>query len=370
MQTLTIGNKKGLVFPIMCNGCVKIDYSDNIPDIEGDSLTTTDQPYGIWGHQGSFTFDALITPYETNGSGLDVTTSKKTMPNAGHFSVKSYVGAGHEMTIFHSTKLKIFLVNDSYTTGSNYTDTLNYNNPATYKIKVELTTGSTTTTLTSDTIINPSVTQPITLSDSLGIFNTDGRLTHKSIESLGSSAHGGGNTFTSGFSPASSVYNLGELLFTRNGFNSVNIGRITNLSGTTVTLSKTPSSLNSQRIYREALKEATYVNDVCHIGVTYNNVRRTLSILYNGRIIKSVDRTETTDFQLDAEDLFLGANGANIFPRQSGIPTNMAVSNKQFYGVFHEMSYSKGTISSFDSGVLKPTAENNLMFLTFEEVDL
>ena len=34
------------------------------------------------------------------------------------------------------------------------------------------------------------------------------------------------------------------------------------------------------------------------------------------------------------------------------------------------MSYSKGTISSFDSGVLKPTAENNLMFLTFEEVDL
>ena len=295
---------------------------------------------------------------------------QETMPNAGHFSVKSYVGAGHEMTIFHSTKLKIFLVNDSYTTGSNYTDTLNYNNPATYKIKVELTTGSTTTTLTSDAIINPSVTQPITLSDAFGIFNTDGRLTHKHIEFLGGSAHGGGNTFTSGFSPASSVYNLGELLFTRNGFNSVNIGRITNLSGTTVTLSKTPSSLNSQSIYREALKEATYVNDVCHIGVTYNNVRRTLSILYNGRIIKSVDRTETTDFQLDAEDLFLGANGTNVFPRQSGIPTNMAVSNKQFYGVFHEMSYSKGTISSFDSGVLKPTAENNLMFLTFEEVDL
>ena len=76
MQTVLVGKKKGLMFPMMCNGFVKVDYSNNIPDLEGDGLTTTDIPYGIWGHVGSFCFDAVITPYETNGSASDILTSQ------------------------------------------------------------------------------------------------------------------------------------------------------------------------------------------------------------------------------------------------------------------------------------------------------
>ena len=94
MQTLSIGNKKGLVFPVMCNGCIKIDYQDNIPDIGSDADTSNDIPYGIWGHNGSFCFDAIITPYDVNGSGnhttgtsaTTVTNSKKTFPDGEHSS--------------------------------------------------------------------------------------------------------------------------------------------------------------------------------------------------------------------------------------------------------------------------------------------
>jgi len=361
------------MFPMMCNGFVKVDYSNNIPDLEGDGLTTTDIPYGIWGHVGSFCFDAVITPYETNGSASDILTSQKTTPIGGSFSSVNYMGAGHKMCIFQNTNLKVFLLNSSYTSNSSvFSSTLNYNNPSTYKIQVELTTGSTTTTLISDTMIFPNTAQPIQYGEVDGIFNTKGRLTHTKIETLGGSAHGGSTTFTSGTSPASNLYTLGELLFTKNNFNGVNIGRITNLSGTTVTLSGTPSSLNSQTIYREALKEANYVNDICHIGISYNNPTQKLNILYNGKIIKSTTHTDSTNFQLAAEDIFLGANGTSTYVKADSDATaiNNTSSNNQFYGVFHEMSYSKGTISSFDSGLLNPIMTDNLLFLLFEEVDM
>lgn len=366
MQTVTIGKKQGLVFPIFANGCVKIDYRDNIPDIESDSLTGTDVPYGIWGHKGSFTFDALITPYEINGSPSDIVNSKKAMPKSdGHWTNRNY-SANHEMAIFHSTKLKIFLDNNSSITS-------NYNNPASYGIKVQLTTASTTTTLISNNLIHPSIAQPLTYSADIltGGFNSQGRLTHSKTETLGGSAHGGSTTFTSGTSPASDLYYLGEELFTRSGFNVTSIGTITNLSGTTVTLSGTPSSLNSQIIYREAPKEATYVDNVCHIGVSFDNKTKKLDILFNGKVVKSETHSENTDFQLDAEDLFLGANGVNHYQGKGGVVSsaNLSDTNAQFYGVLHEVNYSKGTKSSYDAGILEPIFQNSLLFLTFEEVD-
>lgn len=373
MQTVTIGKKQGLVFPIMCNGVINIDYSDNIPDIDSDSDTATDVPYGIWGHVGSFSFDAIITPYDTNGSTVDIVDSKKTIPNNGYYSLRSYVGSGHEMVLFHSTKLKIYLVNSSYTNGSGYADTLNYNNPATYQIKIVLVTGTTTTTLISDSVIFPSTNQPLTYSTNYmtGGFDSEGRLVNTLIETLGGSAHGGSTTFTSGTNPASNLYNKGESLFIKSGFDFTNIGRITNLNAATVTLSGTPSSLNSQIIYREAPKEATYVDNTYHIGVSFDNNTKKLSILYEGRTIKTTTHSDkTTDFQLDAENLYLGANGTNAYANSSTIPSNLALSNKQFYGVFHEMCFSKGLISSYDNGALRPTYQNLLMFLNFEEVDM
>ena len=68
MYEVLTGKQRSLVFPIMCNAFVKIDYSDNVP-ATGDNLTTSDDVgYAIWAHKGSFTFEALITPYDINGN--------------------------------------------------------------------------------------------------------------------------------------------------------------------------------------------------------------------------------------------------------------------------------------------------------------
>ena len=63
MYDILVGKQRGLVFPVMCNAHVKIDYSDNVP-------TGSDINYGIWAHKGSFTFESIVTPYDINGMGL------------------------------------------------------------------------------------------------------------------------------------------------------------------------------------------------------------------------------------------------------------------------------------------------------------
>ena len=59
------GDKKSLVFPIMGDGYVHLDYSKHIP-------TDSDDPYGLWGHKSSFTIEGIITPYDVNGFGWSI----------------------------------------------------------------------------------------------------------------------------------------------------------------------------------------------------------------------------------------------------------------------------------------------------------
>ena len=58
MYDVLLGKQRGLVFPVMCNGAVVIDYSDNIPD------SADDVGYGLWSNEGSFTLEAIVTPYD------------------------------------------------------------------------------------------------------------------------------------------------------------------------------------------------------------------------------------------------------------------------------------------------------------------
>ena len=59
------GDKKSLVFPIMGDGYVHLDYSKHIP-------TGSDDPYGLWAHKSSFTIEGIITPYDVNGFGWSI----------------------------------------------------------------------------------------------------------------------------------------------------------------------------------------------------------------------------------------------------------------------------------------------------------
>ena len=65
MYDTLIGKQRGLVFPVMCNGHVRIDYSDNVPS------TLDNQAYGIFAHTGSFTFEAILTPYDRDWETLN-----------------------------------------------------------------------------------------------------------------------------------------------------------------------------------------------------------------------------------------------------------------------------------------------------------
>ena len=89
-----LAGKKSLVFPVMCNGFVKLDYSDNVVDTNSDGDTSNDIAYGLFDHEGSFTFEAIVTPYDINGYGRQsasgsipsFTASKKIMPSSSHQS--------------------------------------------------------------------------------------------------------------------------------------------------------------------------------------------------------------------------------------------------------------------------------------------
>jgi len=91
MYEVLAGKQRSLVFPVMCNAHVKLDYSDNIP------YTSDEVGYGIWAHSGSFTFESVITPYEINGYG---TYSGLTVPSIITVAGGSY---NNQTTITHTS---------------------------------------------------------------------------------------------------------------------------------------------------------------------------------------------------------------------------------------------------------------------------
>ena len=408
MQRVLLGKKQGLVFPVMCNACVKIDYLDNIPDMgaygdEGtsDGLTPTDHPYGLWGNTGSFSFDAIITPYDVNGSGAQssgasstyVHDSKKTMPD-GDLAVQYLkiedqddgTGTGpsrpirgqHKMAIFYNTNLKVFLTNASgavrYTDSGYQWVSTTQNNPAAYKLEVQITTGSTTTTLTSDeAIIGPSITHNILYDTDFqhGGMDAKGRFVKNYIDLILSGNDNRDGTITAS---TASKYYLGQELFTRDGFDYTSLGTVTAISSSTITLSATPpSDISLQKIYEHAPREIPYVDSSYHVGITYNQQGKKLSLFFEGREIKSVQHSDTNAFQLALEDCFIGSNGSNLYESAARAHTTImstAGQNNQFMGVFHELSFTSSKHHLQLPHSLSPNIKNTLLYLMFDEVDI
>ena len=147
-QVYTSANKS-LVFPVMCDGFLKIDYEDNIADTQLSSGTdVADVPYGIWGDYKSFSIEAIITPYDINGnSASTVLDSVKTLPNVSSSESTGYLSdsgrLSHSMMIISNSSFSLYLTNDSDTVASSSDDTNNI--PAKYKINFAVKLGSTTT---------------------------------------------------------------------------------------------------------------------------------------------------------------------------------------------------------------------------------
>lgn len=368
MYDVLIGKQRGLIFPVMCNGHVRIDYSDNVPNND-------DIGYGIFGYTGSFTFESIITPYDINGFGQYSATSRptinptqKTMPtvifsnaSSADFQSNEYMPIAnrlvHEMNIFSSTNFIISLVNSTVH---------NENQPAEYKIKTVLKIAGTDYTTTTDaTVINSNLGVGFihdgTTASNDG-FDREGRVTHV----VGGTTDGTNSTTTV---PVASTakFHVGQEVFTRDGFTFTSLGTIASInSGVSIVLNSAPSSSigSSVNIFIHTYKDPSYINNQFHIACTYDDVSKQVSIYLDSILVKQAVLSVSSDFSMAQEDYFIGASSNNATGTES------AIANKQFMGEMHEMSMVNTVKKKFFTNNLLPNLDDTLFYFRFEEVDV
>lgn len=407
MYEALVGKQRSLVFPIMCNAFVKLDYSDNIPDTDSDSDTATDIAYGLWGHEGSFTFEAIVTPYEINGNGAHqgVTNlsstklglggerldNKKVMPNVNasshtvaHEPALIYLSRanriGHEMMIFNNDNFKISLLNST---------THTQNNPAQYKIKVAITIGTTTKTVTSDVVISPSLGHTFKYNSTNGAdlfsgFDSNGRVKYAKVAEVATGGHSAGSATITTTANNIIPPNVSQELYIRDGFNFTSLGTVGNVSSTTTTLSTAYSSglADGTALFLPTYRHASYIDQQFHIGCVFDNSNKTINIYLNGILIKTDKHggdVLVENFSFAKVDTYIGSNGLNDMTvsgindaLNSGTATgpSAATTCKQFMGEFHELSLISKVSTLRATDNLLPNYNDTLLYLRFEEVDL
>lgn len=385
MYRLLTGKQRSLVFPVMCNAFVKVDYSDNIPVGADGALSSDDVRYGIWNHKDSFTIETTLTPYDINGYGLttsvpSTTNSKKMMAgisqtilnsssdreqrtsfrylnNTNKFGTSSTFN-GYEMRIFHSEEVKLSLLNASEH---------GFNNPAEYRIKFEVSIGGVNQTLTSPIVISPVFGKPQKGSSVSAVgFDSEGKVKYQSATSASVTANSGGAKIIQFDANVEADFHSEQRIYVRSGFDFTEIGRINSVSGSTVTMRQinvADNSLIGETIFIPTTKNPFYVNQVHHIAATFNDLTRQMRIYYGGKLVASTDHTSTAEFSFSQEDMFLGANGVGATGRDT------SHTNNQFMGEMHEFAFTNGARETFDLATLNPRFAEVLLYFRFEEVD-
>lgn len=369
MYDVLTGKQRALVFPVMCNADVKIDYSDNVPD------SADDVGYGIWSHSGDFTFEAIVTPYDINGAALaslrgrTVSNTKKIMPRSSSSSDKQSDGylpvanaLTHEMRIFSSTNFYISLKNAT---------AINANQPSEYKILVgiKLSSGAVQEFTTDNAVIIPTKDRAWAYStSSLSGFNQEGRIEYEIAATLNGAFSSGGNVLNCIAVDANTISD-DEPLFIRSGYDFTAIGTVsaTNTSTNTITLASAYNAniADEALIYRRTYADPTYIENSFHIACTYAETPKELNIYLNGLLVKTGTHGQTGTFSFEDEDLFIGANG------NREVSSRSAVDNKQFMGEMHEMCLTSVIRRRFPStNTLHPNYNDTLFYFRFEEVDL
>ena len=414
MYEVLTGKQRSLVFPILCNAFVKMDYSDNVPNT-GDAATYDDVAYGLWSHEGSFSFEALITPYDINGNtthqiavdhaatalgvGETKNDSKKIMPGLLQDTYVLADGAAndetemqselylsranrktHEMMIFNNDNFKISLLNSTNST---------QNQPAQYKIKATVNIGAiASTTVTSDVVIAPSQGHAFRYNATNGAdlfsgFNSKGRVMYAKVATTHSSSTGAMALNEREVTLASATHPIhgDQEIYVRSGFTFTAIGVVSNVSGADITLgSNTTTAVTSDTdIYLPTYKHASFIDQMFHVGCSFNNKTKKISLHLNGVNIKEGTHSSTSDFVFAKTDTYIGSNGLNDMSvsgindaQNSGTATgpSAATTCKQFMGEFHELAITNKTsrFSAIDN--LMPNYDSTLLYLRFEEVDL
>lgn len=393
------GKQRALIFPVMCNAFLTIDYSDNIP--------TSNISYGLWELDENFTFECVLTPYDINGYGSEsvsgyllkntddgslkgssssvYTDTKKIMPalhqnvydggTQGNYENELYLPRAsritHEMRIFHSTNLQISLVNSTLH---------NENNPARYKIKVGIKLGSASMEyFTTDEVIIPNEAYSYTYEAGDGLlanrplsgFEENGRLKYRKLGNATGANTGNVIPVSSHFVNAVRYLFAGDKqeLFIRDGNTFISLGTINAFSGSsprtiTTTNAITTTIDSNTELYIKRALNPLYINNTYHIACSWDNNAKQILIFFNGNLVKAGTHTQTNSFSMEAEDFYIGANGGGA------TGANSATTNNQFMGELHELCITNDKRQSFPALFnLMPNYNNTVLYLRFEEVD-
>ena len=364
MKSLYVGQKQALVFPVLCDGYLQIDSSDQVAN----------EPVGIFGHSDSFTIQTIITPYDINGNGYKlaatnnpagvsgIVDSVKTFPNVqdyntteAHFQDYAYSSdstrKSSSMTFFSEGGTSLSLVNDTPTS---------QNQPAEYKIKF-IVDANGTDTLTSDKIII-SQFNSTGHNASANVYDGSNNVVKYVVAAATPNSHSDGtNTFTTSGTENNEFF-IGQELFTRSGQTFTSIGTVTNVTSSAVTMSGTISpSINGTTLYTHNYREAPYLLTSCHIAATFSASSGDMRIFYNGQELTNkthASMATNMNFAFPNGDMYIGQ-----------IPSTGHTT--QFFGEIHEFAVVKGVKKQYDSlFTLAPRFDDILLYYRFEEVDL
>ncbi len=341
VYTVFSKDRKSLQFPVMCDGYITIPrHSGNTPS----------QEIGLWSHSGGLSFEAVITPYDINGNPDNFNATQKSLSRdtQGEAYLPEANRKDHEMVLFYNTNLKISLdMVDNYT---------NPYVPASYKLKVDMKIGLTTTSLTSETIIAPTSIDESSLLPNFYLYNNHTAYAKDSLRVV--SAHNvSANTITLDGTPS---IGAGYTVYKDDG---TSLGTITSVSGNVLTTDGFTSSLtNGIGIFHSLPQEPLYANSTHHIAFSYSP-QGLMQLFYNGKLVGSTTHGVGGNFSIDTSDCYIGQN-----PTASGYSDRRKT---QFMGELHEISILRISKTQFRStNTLYPLFKEILLYMDFEEANL
>ena len=362
MATTThVGDTRALVFPVMCDGHLKIEYDDYNSDDLAGSNTIDESKHPLWDYGGPFSIEAIITPYDVNGighrtSGQGRLDSTKTPPSpnlslddqentTSNYQSVSYFGANrgtHKMMLFANSYLKFYLQN---TTSSNF------NQPAEYKLVVEITDSvGTPITHTIDT------DAPVFVSKKTmhGYYDANNPSFYNgistSLKQVSTTASNvSGSTFSVSAGEADDI-GAGNGIYDNAG---TLIGTVSSVSGNNITLSAAYATTLTSTIYTEQNREALYLEQIAKVGMSFN--KNTISLFINNQLVKRA-KVNIGKFRLNANDCYIGQDGSlNAANRKA----------TQFMGELYEIAFHKSSEPCLTKSTLTPNYSDTLFYYSF-----
>ena len=317
MTGIFAGDTKCLVFPVMCDGYLQLNYSDT--NAAGVDIGLRG---GFWGIQGNYSIEAIITPYDVNGygtqsgGGVGFVDSEKTPPSLDQSITTSTTRDDyqsevyfshtarktHKMMLFYNPNVQFYLENTTAT---------NINQPAEYKIVAKI--GNTI--VESDTLIKADNTLH-------GYYDSDGYYEglNTSLKLLDIYTLVSGETTVIELGTANNANNIvkGTELYNSSG---TSLGIVTAIDGGELTMSQTQTSGTA---YYSQPKEALYLEGLYKIGMSYHNTGK-CTLYLNGKKVKAGNVTATN---FDPTDSFIGQKPGDKTTQFMGELYEIAMSQK------------------------------------------